>query len=105
MCRGGASTRTRTRSPGLNRASPAGSSRAALTRCAGTVFDLAVDLRTRQDSLFDQQAFEGDEPALIIAQRLVRSGLDALDGPPVLVHVEDASLPEAPQHRIGPLLP
>src|SRR5437016_14526185 len=105
MCRGGSSIRTRTRSPGLNLAAAAGSSFRALPRRVGPLFDLAVDLRTRQDSLLDQQAFEGDEPALIIAQRLVSAGLDALDGPPVLVHVEDASFPEAPQHRIGPLPP
>src|SRR5947209_10899509 len=98
MCRGGASTRTRTRSPGLNRASLAGSWIKALPRRVRPLFDLAVDLRPRQDSLLDQQAFEGEEPALIVAQRLVRAGLEALDGPPVLIHVEDASLPEAPQH-------
>src|SRR5438876_11103728 len=105
MCRGGASTRTRTRSPGLNRACAAGSSRPGLLCRRGLLFNSAVDLRTGQDSLLDQQGFERDEPTLVVAQRLVGAGGEALDGPPVLVHVQDASRPEAPEHGIRPLLP
>src|SRR3989442_6859822 len=103
-CRPGSGRDRRGRRRARARGLPRETSRAALLAEGG---HLRIDLLAGHDLLLDHQAFDGGDPALVVGERLVVGGRQALDRPPELIDADDAPVGAGQRldERIGQQLP